>query len=78
MYCIGGSKARVPGALHPPSPPGGPNSLIFNQVFGKNLKNNSNFGSWRIPLGKILDPPPYCVVQLIALIRKAYETKQGE
>ena len=27
------------------------------QFFGKNLKNNSNFGSWRTPLGKILDPP---------------------
>ena len=34
------------------APPGGPNA-----VFGKILKNNSNFGSWRTPLGKILDPP---------------------
>ena len=29
----------------------------FHAVFSKNLKNNSNFGSWRTPLGKILDPP---------------------
>ena len=29
----------------------------FHAVFGKNLKNNSTFGSWRTPLGKILDPP---------------------
>ena len=36
---------------------GGPNSFIFMQFFGKNVKNNSNFGSWRPPPGKILDPP---------------------
>ena len=29
----------------------------FHAVFGKKLKNNSTFGSWRTPLGKILDPP---------------------
>ena len=35
----------------------GPNSFIFMQFSGKKLKNNSTFGSWRTPLGKILDPP---------------------
>ena len=29
----------------------------FHAVFGTKLKNNSFFGSWRNPLGKILDPP---------------------
>ena len=33
----------------------------FHAVFGKILKNNSNFGSWRTPLGKILDPPLHSV-----------------
>ena len=36
--CIGGSK----GGAREARPPGGPNSFIF-------MKNNSNFGSWRIP-----------------------------
>ena len=39
------------------APPGGPNSFIFMQFSGTKLKNNSTFGSWRPPLGKILDPP---------------------
>ena len=51
---IGGSKG---GARDAPPPPGGPNSFIFMQFSGKKLKNNSTFGSWRTPLGKILDPP---------------------
>ena len=34
------------------APPGGPNSFHFHAVFGKNLKNSSNFGSWRTPWGK--------------------------
>ena len=38
-------------------PPGGSKFFHFHAVFGKNLKNNRNFGSWRTPLGKILDPP---------------------
>ena len=37
--------------------PRGSKFFHFHAVFGKNLKNNSNFGSWRTPLGKILDPP---------------------
>ena len=49
---IGGSK----GARQGRAPPGS-KFFHFHAVFGKNLKNNSNFGSWRIPLGKILDPP---------------------
>ena len=50
---IGGSK----GGARDARPPGGPNSFIFMQFSGKKLKNNSTFGSWRTPLGKILDPP---------------------
>ena len=37
--------------------PRGSKFFPFHAVFSKNLKNNSNFGSWRTPLGKILDPP---------------------
>ena len=50
---IGGSKG---GARESP-PPRGSNSFIFMQSSAKKLKNNSAFGSWRTPLGKILDPP---------------------
>ena len=32
-----------------------PNSFIF--ISAKKLKNNSTFGDWGTPLGKILDPP---------------------
>ena len=39
------------------APPWGSKFFHFHAVFGKNVKNNSNFGSWRPPLGKILDPP---------------------
>ena len=39
------------------APLGGPNSFIFMQFSGTKLKNNSTFGGWRTPLGKILDPP---------------------
>ena len=45
----GGRQGRV-------SPPGS-KFFHFHAVFGKKLKNNSTFGSRRIPLGKILDPP---------------------
>ena len=38
-------------------PPWGSKFFHFHAVFGKKLKNNSTFGSWRPPLGKILDPP---------------------
>ena len=44
-----------------------PNSFIFMQFLAKKLKNNSTFWSWRIPLGKILDPPLHasrCFVSL--------------
>ena len=43
-------------------PPGGSKFFHFHAVFGKNVKNNSNFGSWRPPLGKILDPPLICLL----------------
>ena len=39
------------------APPWGSKFFHFHAVFGKNVKNNSNFGSWRPPPGKILDPP---------------------
>ena len=51
---IGGSKGGRQGRA---PPPGGPKFFHFHAVFGKKLKNNSTFGSWRPPLGKILDPP---------------------
>ena len=41
--------------------PRGSKFSLIHAVFGKNLKNNSNFGSWRINLGKILGPPLYIV-----------------
>ena len=34
------------------APPWGSKFFHFHAVFGKNLKNNSNFESWRTPLGK--------------------------
>ena len=37
----------------------------FHAVFGKKLKNNSTFGSWRTPFGKILDPPLILTLFLI-------------
>ena len=54
IILIGGSKGGAPGTR---APPWGSKFFHFHAVFGKNLKNNSNFGSWRTPLGKILDPP---------------------
>ena len=50
---IGGSKGGRQGR----APPLGSKFFHFHAVFGKKLKNNSTFGSWRPPLGKILDPP---------------------
>ena len=50
---IGGSK----GGARDARPPPGVQIPSFSCSFGKNVKNNSNFGSWRPPLGKILDPP---------------------
>ena len=50
---IGGSNGGRQGC----APPLGSKFFHFHAVFGKNLKNNSNFGSWPTPLGKILDPP---------------------
>ena len=54
--CIGGSKGGRQGR----APPWGSKFFHFHAVFGKNLENNSNFRSWRTPLGKILDPPLKC------------------
>ena len=54
IVSIGGSKGGRQGRA---PPPWGSKFFHFHAVFGKNLKNSSNFGSWRTPLGKILDPP---------------------
>ena len=48
---------RIQGGRQGRAPPPGSKFFHFHAVFGKNLKNNSNFGSWRTPLGKNLDPP---------------------
>ena len=58
---IGGSKGA------PGTPPRGQNSFIFMQFSAKNLKNNSTFGSWRTPLGKILDPTLVVVKEYFGL-----------
>ena len=50
---IGGPK----GGARDARPPWWSKFFHFHAVFGKKLKNNSTFGSWRPPLGKILDPP---------------------
>ena len=52
MGGIGGSKG-APGTR----PPRESKFFHFHAVFSKNSINNSSFGSWRTPLGKILDPP---------------------
>ena len=51
---IGGSKGGRQGRA---PPPGGPNSFIFMQFSAKIINKHTHFGSWRPPLGKILDPP---------------------
>ena len=53
-YC---ALADPRGGARDARPPWGSKFFHFHAVFGKNVKNNSNFGSWRPPLGKILDPP---------------------
>ena len=53
VISIGGSKGGAPGTRAP----WGSKFFHFHAVFSKNLKNNSNFGSWHTPLGKIRDPP---------------------
>ena len=55
ILLIGGSKGEGgrQGRVSPPVS----KFFLFHAVYGKNLKNNSNFGSWPTPLGKILDPP---------------------
>ena len=53
---------RIQGGRQGRAPPRGSKFFHFNAVFGKNVKNNSNFGSWRPPLGKILDPPLLCML----------------
>ena len=52
------------------TPPGSPNSFIFMQFSVKKLKNNITFGSWRAPLGKILDPP--LVLHSICFSKQVY------
>ena len=59
---IGGSKGGCQGR----APPWGSKFFHFHAVFGKNVKNNSNFGSWRPPLGKILDPPLLSIHNLVS------------
>ena len=49
--------ADLRGAPGTRAPPWGSKFFHFHALFGKKLKNNSTFGSWRTPLGKILDPP---------------------
>ena len=48
---------RIQGGARDASPPWGSKFFYFHALFGKKLKNNGTFGSWRTPLGKILDPP---------------------
>ena len=49
------------------APPWGSKFFHFHAVFSPKLKNNSDFGSWRTPLGKILDPPLLQLVKTKAL-----------
>ena len=58
LHSIGGSKGGRQGR----APPWGSKFFHFHAVFGKKLKNNSIFGSWRSPLGKILDPPLHSAI----------------
>ena len=44
--------------------PWGSKFFHVHAVFGKNLKNNSNVGSWRTPLGKVLNPQLVYVVSV--------------
>ena len=48
-HIIGGSKGDARDGC---PPPWGSKFFHFYAVFGKNVKNNSNFGSWRPPWGK--------------------------
>ena len=43
---------RIQGERQGRAPPRGSKFFYFHVVFGKNVKNNSNFGSWRPPWGK--------------------------
>ena len=52
-----GTHWRIQGGARDARPPWESKFFHFHAVFGKILKNNGNFGSWRTPLGKILDPP---------------------
>ena len=72
---IGGSKGGgVPGT-HAPR---GSKFFHFHAVFSKNLKNNSNFGSWRTPLGKILDPPLMVNIFMLRLFTSSCSHSYGE
>ena len=46
------SLADPRGGARDAPPPRGSKFFHFHAVFGKNVKNNSNFGSWRPPRGK--------------------------
>ena len=71
---IGGSKGGRQGRA---PPPGGPNSFIFMRFSAKIINKHTHFGSWRPPLGKILDPPLISIVSLRTSggIQKAISTK---
>ena len=43
---------RIQGGRQGRAPPWGSEFFHFHAVFGKNVKNNSNFGSWRPPPGE--------------------------
>ena len=53
----GSTHWRIQGGGARDARPPGSKFFHFHAVFGKKLKNNSTFGSWCTPLGKILDPP---------------------
>ena len=65
LLIIGGSRGA------PGTPPRESKFFHFHAVLGKNLKNISNFGSWRTPLGKILDPP-------LLIMKNNWRTKLGD
>ena len=70
---IGGCSGEGPG-----TPAGGPNYFTFMQFSAKNLQNNSTYGSWRTPLGKILDPPlPSLSVHFCARIEYSLAGPKG-
>ena len=55
---------------------GGSKGGTGDAVFGKNLKNNSNFGSWRTPRGKSWIR--HCVVSIGSLFSRRFWEKIGQ